>query len=247
MDGSADAVTLPSQANYEELSTAWHDGQRYNPATLHRRRLMLGLLKNIDFQSVLEIGCGQPYLMQEIQALKKVTYTGTDISKALIEANRKEYPSGRFEVLDIVNQKLPEQFDLIIATESLEHVPDFQKALVNLTSMAKKYILITVPSSKVFPIDRMIGHYRHYQPEDMTKPLEALGFKTNVVYKWGFPFHNIYKHLINVISTPEKMQKTFAEGEFTPLKRLVSKILYWMFFLNVKFWGYQLVLLAERK
>lgn len=246
MEVQSDAIA--AQANYEELSTAWHDGQRYNPATLHRRRLMFQILKKIDFQSVLEIGCGQPYLMQSIQALRpNIAYTGTDISKALIESNRKEYPSGRFEVLDIVNQNLPEQFDLIIATESLEHVPDYHKALQNLAGMARKYILITVPSSKVFPIDRMIGHFRHYKPEDMIKPLEELGFKTTIAYKWGFPFHNLYKHLINTISTPEKMQKTFAEGEFTPMKRFVSKVLYWLFFLNIKWGGYQLVLLAERK
>lgn len=243
-----DMSSVPyDNTNYETLSPAWHDGQKYNPATRHRRRLILQLLKNRDFTSVLEIGCGQPYLPQDIGKYKKINFTGTDISQSLIDQNRKEFPEFKFEVLDIVNARMPEQYDMVIASESIEHVQDYKKALEHIAQMAKKYVLITVPSSQVFPIDRMIGHYRHYNPEDITKPLEDMGFHTVAAYKWGFPFHNMYKHLINSLTTPEKMKAAFSEAKYGKGKQLFATLLYWLFFLNIKKYGYQLIVLAERK
>lgn len=244
---SGTAAHTSADVDYEELAPAWHDVQKYNPATRHRRRLMLKLMKPLQFESVLEIGCGQPYFPQEIQKSKSITYTGTDVSRTLIDQNRKEFPLFQFDVLDIVTSTLPKQYDLIIATECIEHVSDYKKALANIAQMAKKYVLITVPSCRVFPIDRMIGHYRHYNPEDITGPLEALGFRTSTVFKWGFPFHNLYKHLINSVASPEAMRNTFSISEYTGIKKIISVLLYWLFFLNMNRWGYQLIVLAERK
>lgn len=236
-----------AQVDYEELAVAWHDGQQYNPATRHRRRLMLDLLRPLQFKTVMEVGGGQPYLLQAIkQEHPDMMGIGTDISTKLIENNRKEFPEFRFEVLDLVARALPEKFDVVIASEMLEHVTDYRASLEHMAEMTNKYILITVPSSQVFPIDKMIGHYRHYKPEDMTKPLEELGFTIRACYKWGFPFHNMYKHLINSVASPEKMRETFAESDYTGIKKMVTTFIYGLFFLNIKRWGYQLVILAER-
>lgn len=236
----------PNEANYEYLAVAWHDSQRYSPAPRHRQRIMWNLIKPLDIRSVAEVGGGQPYLLSEIARLKSIRCVGTDVSKALIQSNKKEFPRLEFAVLDIVKNKLPEKFDLVIASEVLEHVSDYQSALKNMAAMANKYILITVPSSKVFPIDRMIGHYRHYRPEDMIQPLQRLGFKTKVWYKWGFPFHNLYKHAINGLN-PAKMKEEFSEGEYGFGKKLIATILYGLFYLNLPFWGYQLIILAEKE
>ena len=234
--------------DYEELAVAWHDGQQHNPATRHRRRLMLQLLRGKQFTSVMEVGGGQPYLLKAITDAFPGTHgTGTDISRNLIETNRKEFPEFQFEVLDVVNQSLPQKYDLIIASEVLEHVTDYHAALKHIAEMANKYVIITVPSSQVFDTDKMIGHYRHYKAEDMTKPLEELGFKIHAAYNWGFPFHNLYKYLINIVMKPEKMHETFAESEFTGPKKWLSTLIYWLFFLNVKKWGFQLIIFAEKK
>jgi hypothetical protein len=236
------------EVDYENLAVAWHDGQELNPGTRHRRRLMLQLLSKCNFNSVLEVGGGQPYLLRDVkEKYPSVECTGTDLSRALIENNRKEFPQYNFEVLDVVNEALPKKYDVVIASEVLEHVKDYHKSLKNMAEMASKYIIVTVPSSQVFPIDKSIGHYRHYQPEDMTKPLEELGFTIRECYKWGFPFHNIYKHLINKLGSPESMREKFAESSYSGLKSIIPTFIYWLFFLNVKRWGYQLVILAERK
>lgn len=237
----------PSKADYEKLATAWHDGQKYNPATRHRRRLIVKYLKNLDFKTVLEIGSGQPYLPQDISKHHDFEFTGTDISKALVEENRKEFPLYHFEVLDIVNEALPNQYDLILASEVLEHVSDIQKSLENIAKMAQRYVLITVPSSKVYPIDKMIGHYRHYFPEDMAKPLRELGFEIHFTYRWGFPFHNLYKFLINSIASPEKMHQTFGGSEYSWWKKTIAYVIYLLFFLNINRYGTQLIVLAEKR
>lgn len=232
-------------ANYENLAVAWHDGQLHNPATRHRRKIIIDLLKKIRFKTVLEVGCGQPYLLTEIKKHFNCDCTGADISQSLFLANRKEFPRFKFKILDIVNKKLNKKYDLIIASEVLEHVSDYQKALNNIAKMAKHYILITVPSSKILPVDRSIGHLHHFQPQEIIKPLKKLGFETEVCLMWGFPFHNLYKYAINLFPT-EKIRSTFAESEYDKKKIFVSNIIYYLFFLNLKIWGFQLIILAKR-
>lgn len=233
--------------DYEKLAVDWHDSQKFGPAPRHRRRLMLSLIKALNIQTVLEVGCGQPYFANEILRTKLgVRYTGTDISKALIQQNRREFPRYQFEALDIVGGHLSRKYDIVIATEMLEHVTDYRKALGHMAVMASKYILITVPSCQVFPIDKAIGHYRHYKPQDVAEPLRQLGFRTIQCYRWGFPFFNLYKHAINAAGSPEKMRATFGDSQYSWMTKAISQIIYLLFFLNIKRWGYQLVLLAER-
>ncbi|MBI2588234.1 class I SAM-dependent methyltransferase [Candidatus Berkelbacteria bacterium] len=232
--------------DYEKDALAWNDAQLYNPATRHRRRIILNWLKPLQFKTVLEVGCGQGYLLDQICDCFSVQCTGTDIAKSTILDNQKRNSRHHFAVLDIEKDILPNRFDLVIASEVIEHINDYQRAITNMTKMANRYILITVPCSKVFPIDKMVGHFRHYQPADLISELEKNGFQTLKWAKWGFPFHTIYKHLIN-LGGSKKMHKTFTIKPYGLGQKLIAYLIYPLFFFNLNSLGYQLFVLAEKR
>ena len=235
----------PKQADYEKLAVDWHDDQKYGPTTRFRRKIVNKILDSINFNSILEVGCGQPYLIVPLANKRKFEYMGTDISKNLIEDNKKEFPRLSFQVLDVEKEKLNEQYDIVMCSEVLEHIKNYNQALVNISSMAKKYILITVPSSNIYPTDKSFGHLHHFEIDEITKPLEDKGFKIVSAFKWGFPFFNLYKELIN--KNPDKMLEKFHDQKYSTTQKIIAYCVFLSFFFNVKnHKGKQLVVFMER-
>ena len=113
--------------------------------------------------------------------------------------------------------------------------------------MSKDYLLITVPSGKKNPMDEMIGHIRHFKAEELSQEIEKHGFKVILTKYWGFPVHSLYKFAINAVA-PQKLYESFACTKYTPFKKLITNILYYLFYVNDLFGnGAQLIVLAERK
>ena len=175
---------------YDRITDEWDDSHRYSPAPRHRRRIIAKILNGLDYESVLDAGCAQPYLLESFIQNGKKGY-GCDISAGVIEKNRIRLPKCQFEAFDLCKQCYPadQKFDLVICSEVLEHLADWQAALNNLSRMSKKYILITVPSGSVRYIDKKVGHLHHFQSEELTGALVDFGFTPVSIKKWGFPVH----------------------------------------------------------
>ena len=69
-------------------------------------------------------------------------------------------PHCDFEAIDLAREGWPgdRTFDLVVCSETLEHIADWRDALANLTAMTEPLLLITVPTGKVRPVDRLMGH-----------------------------------------------------------------------------------------
>ncbi|GAA4994845.1 hypothetical protein GCM10023317_23800 [Actinopolymorpha pittospori] len=96
--------------------------------------------------SVLEIGCG-PGQLAEMMLDKGVgSYVGFDFSPTAIELARKRLPNCRLEVADARTTDLytSEKFDVVVATEVLEHIIDDLPVLERVPRGA--IILATVPN-----------------------------------------------------------------------------------------------------
>jgi SAM-dependent methyltransferase len=216
---------------------------KYSPAPYHRRRLILELLERLNYQSVLDIGCGNGEMLREIHLRNKsVRLVGTDISANVIEINRTKLPF-EFKVLDLSTMILPEKFDLVICSEVLEHIANYKDAARNLRAMCSGSLVITVPSGKVHPIDIEMGHTQHFSAGELGRVLTESGFTVDVMWQWGFPFHSMYKHLINLF--PQFSMNKFSGGTYTPTSKAVARLLTGLFYLNLKRWGVQLVALAH--
>lgn len=232
--------------DYEQITDDWDDSHKFSPAPRHRRRIILDMIKKLQYESILDAGCAQPNLLEFFVQCGKKGY-GCDISQKVIEKNRVRLPKCKFEAFDLCKMNYPtdQRFDLVICSEVLEHLPDWNAALNNLSRMTKKYILITVPSGDIRYIDKKVGHLHHFQSEELTQALSNLGFTTVSIKKWGFPVHTIYKIMVNAIS-PEKIFQEFSISKYSSKKIFLSQVLYSFFYINDLFrTGEQLFILAK--
>ncbi len=233
---------------YSITTVLWEDSHKYSPAPRHRRRLILKMIKNLDFSSIMDVGCAQPFLLEYFNNKGKKLY-GCDISSGVIKRNKEYFKEAQFEELDISKEKYKSQdfFDLIVCSEVLEHIDDWKSAVRNLSEMTKKYLIITVPCGKVHKIDKMMGHVRHFSDDKLINEIEKNNFKIIKNRKWGFPFHTIYKYAINFLN-PEKMYNDYTLIQYNHFQIFISNIIYFLFFINDIFLsGSQLLILAEKK
>ena len=235
-----------TKLDYDKVHQTWGDMLDYSPAPVHRRRLILKLLEKIQFETLLDIGCGNGRLLHEIKKRFKVALAGADISESVIEQNINKDASCRFFAFNVAEAKISEKFDVIVCSEVIEHIINPLNAIKNIKDMLNDngYLILTVPSGKLFPIDAMVGHYRHYSDKEIKELLVENGFAVDKSYNWGFPFHSIYKYVINI--TPNYMNKEFAGSEYGFFKKNISKLINVLFYFNIRGFGMQLFVVARK-
>jgi len=92
---------------------------------------------------ILDIGCNQGILLS---ALKKEGYnnlTGIDVSKTEIKHSKTINPEIAFKYMSYKDIK--ENYDVIIATEVLEHIEDPKDFIKKIFTHSNKLVLITTP------------------------------------------------------------------------------------------------------
>jgi len=237
---------------YDKAWQSWGDMIKYSPAPRHRRRMIIKLLDQVSFETILDVGCGSGVMLDVLQKKYNIKISGMDISENIINKNKTYFPDMNFYNADISDTIIPKKFDCVIASEVLEHIVDYKTALINLTKMADKYIIITVPSCPLFPTDKNVGHIRHFNKNGLVELKEILSnenFKLVKANRWGYPFFNIYKHLINGFGS-KRIQKSFIDqNKYGLSQKIISEFLYQLFFLNLNNTskGYQLIILAEKE
>lgn len=229
---------------YDVQTPRWDDAHRWSPAPRFRRKIILRLLRRLPFESLVEVGCAQPYLLAEIaRRFPGRHLAGVDIAAPVVEQNRRLHPLIDFARVDIGAGPLARAYDVVVCSEVLEHLVDHRAALRNLRRGGLRHLIVTVPASPLFPIDRHVGHVRHFPGRSMEQALEAEGFRVLASWRWGFPFHSLYKLVINR-TDPDAFVRTFAESRYDLKKRLISGFVYGLFHLNLYRFGWQKVILA---
>lgn len=231
---------------YDQAWEKWDDMVRYSPAPRIRRHIMLSWMKGLPLRSLLDVGCGNGvFLDQARRELSLPRLAGADISPQVIESNRQRLPGMEFHVLNLEQEALSERFDAVVSMELVEHCADPGQAIARLASMVGGWLFLSVPCGPVFEIDRRVGHHRHFQAPEIRQALEQAGLTVVKLQAWGFPFFNLYKHLINLY--PDKVCDSFLSDQgYGAGQRLVSSALYWLFKFNLPLAGYQLLAMARR-
>jgi len=217
--------------DYELGWDKWGDMVKYSPAPYHRRRLIMKTLEPLEFSNILDVGCGNGIL---IELLRKrfplARIVGVDFSEKVISENQSKYTDCEFYHLDISSKVLEDKFDLVICSEVIEHIEDYLAALRNLRKMAQNIVIVTVPAGRIFPIDKIVGHYRHFTKKTLSDALKASEILPQRIKKWGFPFHTLYKYVINI--RPQETMSRFGEQDYSASSYLISQFLRALFFLN---------------
>src|SRR5438128_992258 len=137
----------------------WVDFFTYNPASRHRRQIMMDLLAPLSFQSVLDVGCGDGSLLGLLRDRFGCQVYGLESDDSPAQTR---IPLDGYYQMDISRRRPERAFDIVIASEVLEHIPDHENALRNIRAVCGRNLLITVPSGSVRATDRHMGHVRHY-------------------------------------------------------------------------------------
>jgi SAM-dependent methyltransferase len=141
--------------------------------------------------SVLDLGCGfgdfygflnQRGLVKE----KQIRYTGYDINPGILEVARQRYPEARFEIRDILNEKV-ERFDYAVASgifnirlvEEEAHLEFVAEMLAKLYDIAGGGVAANFLSTAAIPYvaaeDKNKEQYYYFDPERVVKIARKIG------------------------------------------------------------------------
>lgn len=229
--------------HYNNLWQDWDDMKRYGPMSRHIRRNILSLIEPLQFDTVLDVGCGQGSLLAEIhRKFPQVKLYGSDFSTSAIRMARQQAPSGTYLVFDLERGGLSCQFDLVICSEVLEHIPDDRTALRHLAQMTGKYLVISTVQGRMRRFEaKAVGHVRNYAYGELVRKVEETGLQVRKVIEWGFPFYSpLYRNILDLTGGRG------TSGSFGPARKLIGNLIYLLFMLNSSRRGDEIFVLAER-
>lgn len=156
-----------------------------------RRDIIITLLKGTKRNSaILEIGCSGGPLMQGLKELGFENVQGIDISQRAIDLCRQREIPDAF-VMDGSKPTFGDrQFDVIIASDVLEHIEDEQIALREWNRILKPggKLIVFVPAFEILwsKHDEANHHYRRYSKSELIPLLERAGFEIDRSSYWNF-------------------------------------------------------------
>ncbi len=106
-------------------------------------------VKLLNCGSVLDVGCGTGYISKQIS---NCVACDLDLQRLDIARN---HTKGCVPLMAASVTQLPfrdSSFDLVLATEVMEHVPDTRNMLEEIKRVSARYSLITVPNEPLFRI-----------------------------------------------------------------------------------------------
>lgn len=139
----------------EEMFKKWGNEERYIKnnfiVRFVEKKRVQDLLKGLngDEKEILEMGCGNGFILSRIKFGKK---TGVDFSKTAIKSCKDKFNGlSDFEFFygDVEKVDLKKKFDAVICSEVLEHVNNPDKAIDNMIKHSNGKILISIPNDKL--------------------------------------------------------------------------------------------------
>lgn len=161
---------------------------------LPRVSKVIGILKSIYFESLLDIGSGRgAFLIPFLDMFPHISVSSMDILEERY-IMLKDMESGGLEnftvsysnICDIICEE--KSVDIVTLLEVLEHIPQVEKAIENAVKIAREYVIVSVPSKE----DDNEEHIHLLTKEKLTAYFE----KCNIT---KISFDNVHGHLIAIV------------------------------------------------
>lgn len=137
--------------------------RKYQPTNpFYRKHLdlfhksLLAMAGRIEPESVLEVGCGEGFLLRILQGLTErglsSALTGLDVRpEAVAYADRALLGGPNLLAGSCYALPFPDDaFDLVVCSQVLEHLNDPERALRELRRVARRAVLVSVPREPLF-------------------------------------------------------------------------------------------------
>lgn len=178
------------QDDYEEK---YHRVESEHWWFVARRNLVCALVNTYArsrASKILDLGCSGGVTIQQLERLGYTDVGGLDVSPAAIERCRS-VGLKNLHAMDAQSPNLPDDsYDLIIASDVLEHLADEQAALKAWFRILRPngVVLVFVPAFLFMwsPHDVVNQHYRRYRLPELEARLAAVGFETLRRSYWNF-------------------------------------------------------------
>jgi SAM-dependent methyltransferase len=151
------------------------------------RKLVLSkILKKyfINKKIILDYGCGVGINLDMLSKFGKVFYY--DTSRLAINYVKKNYSNKNFFININKLYKYKKKFDLIVATDVIEHIKNDKREIIKISNLLKKngYVLITVPAFQCLysSKDKSLKHYRRYNKETLRNLLNKHFYEIKFTY-----------------------------------------------------------------
>ncbi len=150
-------------SNYKKHTTA--NPLRRALINSFHKKLGEGILE-LESKSVLDIGCGEGFVITYLKnILPKTCFYGIDISPESIEIAKKNNSDTKFEAGNFTDPSQTDfngtlgknEFDLVICLEVLEHIPNFEAALVELQKINTDHYIFSVPNEPFFRLSNLLA------------------------------------------------------------------------------------------
>lgn len=161
-------------------------------------------LQDLDFQSIIDVGCG----CGECSIVHKGLYCGLDNSYERIKFASRKYSGHTFLVGDAVSVPVQNQsFDMAMIVDAAHHFSDeqFKEILLELSRISRKYVVVSDPilypsqdwlSSVLYRMDRGANFRSEEQIREIFFQLPSLQLVNVVTFK---TFPGFYVHATFVL------------------------------------------------
>ena len=161
---------------------------------LPRVSKVIGVLKGIYFESLLDVGSGRgAFLIPFLDMFPYISVSSIDILeerfimlKDMEKGGLENFTVSDSNICDIICEE--KSVDVVTLLEVLEHIPQVEKAIENAVRIAKEYVIVSVPSKE----DDNEEHIHYLTKEKLTAYFE----KCNVT---KISFDNVHDHLIAIV------------------------------------------------
>lgn len=166
------------QLGYNKIKNNINVGRRHYEYLSKRVVEQLSRQINNELINVLDAGCGNGYLLNEIQnkaceAFDKrkvdLKFYGFDISNEMVDESKKTNQAVDHRVLTLPDTDYDDGFfDVVVIGEVLEHLYQPRASLMELRRILKEDgdLIVTVPNGDRVGIDKVISYKKKFQPAD---------------------------------------------------------------------------------